>query len=80
MGAYLSHCVFVICVSILRVSISGGAREELNYGIDRFLSEAKLLAKFEHHPNIVSVRDFFEPTTPRYCLRGRSCCLCFLFD
>ncbi len=47
-------------------SYSGGAREELNYGIDRFLSEAKMLARFEHHPNIVSVRDFFKANNTAY--------------
>ncbi len=47
-------------------SFRGSLQEELHYGIDRFLSEAKMLAKFEYHPNIVSVRDFFRANNTAY--------------
>lgn len=43
-----------------RVSPSGSEDEEdFRQGMDRFLEEAKLLARFENHPTIVSVRDHF---------------------
>jgi len=41
------------------VTFAGAASEEYEYGIERFLSEAKTLTRFEDHPNIVLVRDFF---------------------
>ncbi len=44
------------------------ARREFEYGIERFLSEAKTLARFEDHPNIVSVRDFFRENNTAYMI------------
>lgn len=36
------------------------AAEDFRQGMDKFLEEARTVARFEAHPNIVSVRDFFE--------------------
>lgn len=36
------------------------------YGLEKFLEEAKTLAQFEDHPNIVSVRDFFRANNTAY--------------
>ncbi|MBU0655278.1 MAG: SUMF1/EgtB/PvdO family nonheme iron enzyme [Gammaproteobacteria bacterium] len=40
--------------------------ETYRWGLERFLQEAKVLAQFSDHPNIVSVRDFFEANGTAY--------------
>ena len=47
--------------STLTIRATGNAedRETFNWGLTRFLEEARILARFEH-PNIVAVRRFFE--------------------
>ena len=42
------------------------AREDFQRGMEKFLEEARTLARFEDHPNIVSVRDFFEENGTAY--------------
>lgn len=44
---------------------SGADRDEFLWGLDRFLSEARTLARFKH-PNIVSVLRFFEDNGTAY--------------
>ncbi|MDZ4132357.1 MAG: hypothetical protein U1E11_04400, partial [Dethiobacteria bacterium] len=39
---------------------AGSMGSQYEYGLDKFLQEARTLAQFEGHPNIVSVRDFFK--------------------
>ena len=49
------------------VSIYTGTQsEQYIYGLSKFLAEARNLARFEGHPNIVSVRDYFEANTTAY--------------
>ena len=49
------------------VSIYPGTESsQYNYGLDKFLDEGKTLAKFDGHPNIVSVRDFFKANDTAY--------------
>ena len=44
-----------------KISIyTGEARQHYQYGLHKFLEEAQAVAKFAHHPNIVSARDYFE--------------------
>ncbi len=50
------------------VSFAGTAADEYTYGIERFLEEAKTLARFEDHPNVVSVRDFFRENNTAYMI------------
>jgi len=45
---------------------SGSMGSQYDYGLDKFLQEARTLAQFEGHPNIVSVRDFFKANGTAY--------------
>lgn len=45
---------------------SGNKGSQYEYGLDKFLQEARTLAQFEGHPNIVSVRDFFKANGTAY--------------
>ncbi|MBF0201826.1 MAG: SUMF1/EgtB/PvdO family nonheme iron enzyme [Desulfamplus sp.] len=38
---------------------TGPSKEEFEYGLEKFLDEARALAKFEDNQGIVSIRDFF---------------------
>lgn len=49
-------------VSVIRT----GAGQGYQFGLQRFLDEAKLLARFDGHPNIVSVKDFFRENETAY--------------
>lgn len=41
-------------------------KENFNYGIQKFLDEARMLARFGEHPNIVTIRDFFSENGTAY--------------
>ena len=45
---------------------SGEAREHFAYGLKKFLEEARSVARFATHPNIVSARDYFEANGTAY--------------
>jgi serine/threonine protein kinase len=45
---------------------AGEQKEQYAFGLDRFLYEAKTLARFSEHPNIVTVRDFFPANGTAY--------------
>ena len=45
---------------------SSGEKEDFEFGLRRFLQEARTLAKFEAHPNIVRVRTFFRENGTGY--------------
>jgi len=49
-------------VSIYKKSLA----ENFNYGLEKFLDEARTIARFNEHPNIVSVRDFFKAKGTAY--------------
>jgi len=50
------------------ITFSEAEKETYKFGLDRFLKEAKTIAQFEHHPNIVSVRDFFKANNTAYII------------
>ncbi|WP_246237697.1 serine/threonine-protein kinase [Caldichromatium japonicum] len=44
------------------------ADEQFAYGLERFLEEARALARFDQHPAIVSVKTFFRANGTGYCV------------
>ncbi len=38
---------------------SGPSKEDFNYGLERFLEEARMVAQFDGHPGIIAVTNFF---------------------
>lgn len=51
----------------IRITVyAGESRERFAYGLQRFLEEARALARFAHHANIVSVKDYFEANGTAY--------------
>lgn len=48
------------------VSLTGKVEEDYQYGMDRFLDEAKILAKLQNTPHIVSVQNFFKKNGTAY--------------
>jgi serine/threonine protein kinase len=50
-----------------RVSIfTGDAAQQYDYGLRKFLEEAQSVARFAHHPNVVSARDYFTANGTAY--------------
>ena len=48
------------------VTFTGKVEEDYQYGMDRFLDEAKILAKLQNTPNIVSVQNYFKENNTAY--------------
>lgn len=49
---------------------SGSLGGQYEYGLDKFLQEARTLAQFEEQPGIVSVRDYFQANGTAYIVMG----------
>lgn len=47
---------------------SGLTQEQFSYGLDRFTEEARALARFDQHPGIVTVKNFFRAHGTGYCV------------
>ena len=47
---------------------SGQAGEQFAYGLERFIDEARALARFDQHPGIVTVKNFFRTHGTGYCV------------
>ncbi len=64
---FLPDSMAVRSVGDHQVTVYTGQREEnFRYGMDRFLDEARVLAKFQGNPNIVGVRSYFEENGTAY--------------
>ena len=48
------------------VTLTGRVEEDYQYGMDRFLDEAKILAKLQNTPHIVSVQNYFKENSTAY--------------
>jgi len=44
----------------------GELKNQYEFGLERFFNEAKTLARFSEHPNVVTVRDFFKANGTAY--------------
>jgi serine/threonine protein kinase/Flp pilus assembly protein TadD len=50
-----------------KVSVfTGEARQQYDYGLRKFMEEAQSVARFAHHPNVVSARDYFAANGTAY--------------
>lgn len=47
---------------------SGSASEQFAYGLERFIEEVRALARFDQHPGIVTVKNFFRAHGTGYCV------------
>ena len=50
------------------VAHSGQAEKDFDWGLERFLDEARTLAKFQNHPGIVAVSNFFRENGTAYLM------------
>jgi len=48
------------------ISFTGDLKQQFEFGLERFLHEARTLARFADHANIVTVRDFFRANGTAY--------------
>ena len=48
------------------VTLSGLSEQDYRYGMERFLDEARILAKLQNTPNIVSVQNYFKENNTAY--------------
>jgi len=49
-------------ISVYRSALT----DEYEYGLKKFIEEARTLARFIEHPNVISVRDYFEANGTAY--------------
>ena len=52
-------------------TFAGDAKENFAYGLERFLEEARTLAKFQQHAGIVSVLNFFKANGTGYSSKAK---------
>lgn len=50
------------------IASTSDGNQQFEFGLEKFLEEAKTLAKFEHNPGIVTVRDFFRANGTAYMI------------
>jgi serine/threonine protein kinase len=47
-------------------AFTGSAKQDFEYGLEKFLEEARTVAKFQNHPGIVAVTNFFRENGTAY--------------
>ena len=63
---YMPSSIAARNVDRYNVTLTGRVEEDYQYGMDRFLDEAKILAKLQNTPNIVSVQNYFKENKTAY--------------
>jgi len=64
---YLPHDYVTRTLERPSVSVySGDLKNQFEYGLDKFIEEARTLVKFDDHPGIISVKDFFRDNGTAY--------------
>jgi serine/threonine protein kinase len=64
---YLPQNLATRTPSVTSVAVyTGDAKEHFTFGLEKFLEEARMLAKFNGHPCIISVYDFFKENGTAY--------------
>ncbi len=64
---YLPQGIATRNLGSTQVSVySGNVKEQFEYGLEKFLDEARTIAKFEEVPEIVKIRDFFKDNGTAY--------------
>ena len=63
---YMPSSIATRNVDRYNVTLTGRVEADYQYGMDRFLDEAKILAKLQNTPNIVSVQNYFKENNTAY--------------
>ena len=63
---YMPSSIVTRSADRYNVTLTGRVEEDYQYGMERFLDEAKILAKLQNTPNIVSVQNYFKENNTAY--------------
>ena len=63
---YLPSSIATRHVDRYNVTLTGRVEADYQYGMERFLDEAKILAKLQNTPHIVSVQNYFQENNTAY--------------
>lgn len=63
---YIPSSIATRNVDRYNVTLTGRVEGDYQYGMERFLDEAKILAKLQNTPNIVSVQNYFKENNTAY--------------
>ena len=63
---YMPSSIVTRSADRYNVTLTGRVEEDYQYGMERFLDEAKILARLQNTPNIVSVQNYFKENSTAY--------------